>query len=147
MMFSSFFALAALSPTRQRTFRRAVVVHLLLLTAAAWPLVRQGPHGSPALLGHLLLIAGIIEGAALVGWRLAQMPKSQALEFLLVSPLRPHWLFVHEAVRRPGAAGPGRRWPGCRCWRCWSPSACSIRSTPFRSWSCRSPGGRSSAWG
>ena len=67
---SSFFALAALSPTRQRTFRRAVVVHVLLLTAAAWPLVRQGPHGSPALLGHLLLIAGVIEGAALVGWRL-----------------------------------------------------------------------------
>ncbi len=97
MMFASFFALAALSPTRQRTFRRAVVVHLLLLMAAAWPLVRQGPHGSPALLGDLLLIAGVVEGAALVGWRLAQMPKSQALEFLLVSPLRPHWLLLHEA--------------------------------------------------
>ena len=25
------------------------------------------------------------------------MPKSQALEFLLVSPLRPHWLLLHEA--------------------------------------------------
>ena len=97
MMFSSFFALAALSPTRQRTFRRAVIAHLLVLTAAAWPLVREGPHGSPALLGHVLLIAGIVEGAALVGWRLAQMPKSQALEFLLVSPLRPHWLLLHEA--------------------------------------------------
>ena len=97
MMFSSFFALAALSPTRQRTFRRVVVAHLLVLSAAAWPLVREGPHGSPALLGHLLLVAGVVEGAALVGWRLAQMPKSQALEFLLVSPLRPHWLFLHEA--------------------------------------------------
>ena len=98
MMFSSFFALAALSPTRQRTFRRAVVAHLLVLSAAAWPLVCQGPHGSPALLGHLLLIAGVVEGATLVGWRLAQMPKSQALEFLLVSPLRPHWLLLHEAA-------------------------------------------------
>src|SRR5450755_1573304 len=97
MMFSTFFALAARSPTRQRTFRRAVVAHLLLLAAAAWVLVRQGPYGSPALMGHLLLIAGIVEGAALVGWRLAQMPKSQALEFVLVSPLRPHWILVHEA--------------------------------------------------
>jgi hypothetical protein len=40
---------------------------------------------------------GIVEGAALLGWRLAQMPKSQALEFLLVSPVRPHWVLLAEA--------------------------------------------------
>ena len=38
----------------------------------------------------------------LVGWRLTQMPKSQALEFLLVSPLRPHWLLVNEALTGAG---------------------------------------------
>jgi len=97
MMFATFFALAAQSPTRQRAFRRAAVAHLLVLAAAVWLLVRQGPFVSPAFLGHLSLVAGIIEGATLIGWRLTQMPKSQALEFLLVSPLRPQWLFVHEA--------------------------------------------------
>jgi hypothetical protein len=98
MMAPSFFALAAQSPTRRRTFRWAVVVNLLVVAAGAWLVVLQGPRRSPALVGHLLLIAGIIEGAALVGWRLSQMPKSQALEFLLVSPLRPRWLFINEAL-------------------------------------------------
>ena len=32
------------------------------------------------------------------GWRLTQIPKSQALEFLLVSPLRPRRLFLAEAL-------------------------------------------------
>jgi hypothetical protein len=96
-MFSPFFALAAQSPTRQATFRRLVVMHLLLLAGAYWSLSRQ-PIGQPALLlGHLALIAGIVEGALLVGWRLTQLPRSQALEFLLVSPLRPHWFLLAEA--------------------------------------------------
>lgn len=97
-MLYPFFALAAQSPTRRRTFRRAVVVHLLLLGGGVWFLLRQGRDASPALLGHLLLIAGIVEGAALVGWRLTQLPKSQALEFLLVSPLRPRRVLVAEAL-------------------------------------------------
>ena len=33
-----------------------------------------------------------------VPWRLTQLPKSQALEFLLVSPLRPPWVFAAEAA-------------------------------------------------
>ena len=41
----------------------------------------------PMVLGNGLLVAGIVEGALLVGWRLTQLPKSQALEFLLVSLL------------------------------------------------------------
>jgi hypothetical protein len=48
--------------------------------------------------GHVLLTAGIVEGAVLAGWRLTQLPKSQALEFLLVSPLRPAGVFLSEAV-------------------------------------------------
>ncbi len=100
-MFYPFFALAAQSPTRQRTFRRVVVVHLLVLAAAVWGLFSQGltpPATSRATFGHILLVAGIVEGALLIGWRLTQMPKSQALEFLLVSALRPHWLVVAETL-------------------------------------------------
>src|SRR6516164_9209487 len=98
VMFYPFFALAAQSPTRQRTFRRAVAAHVLVVAATAWAVFRNGPGTSAATFGHILLVAGIVEGAALVGWRLTQMPKSQALEFLLVSPLRPPWLFVAEAA-------------------------------------------------
>jgi hypothetical protein len=49
-------------------------------------------------LGLTLLVAGIVEGAVLIGWRLTQLPKSQALEFLLVTPLRPRRVFLAEAV-------------------------------------------------
>jgi hypothetical protein len=97
-MLRVFFSLAARSPGRQRVFRRAVAAHLLILGVACWPLVQQGPCGSPVLLGHVLLLAGIVEGAMLVGWRLTQLPKSQALEFLLVSPLRPQFVLLAEAA-------------------------------------------------
>jgi len=96
-MFSPFFTQAAVSPGRQRSFRSLVAGHLAVLAAAAWALTR-GKETSPALLGHVLLTAGIVEGALLLGWRLAQMPKSQALEFLLVSPLRPRRILVAEAL-------------------------------------------------
>src|SRR5262245_57695080 len=97
-MLAPFFALAAQSPTRQLAFRRAVAAHLLLLLGAVYAL-RGGPPGAaPVLLGHVLLVAGIVEGAALVGWRLTQLPKSLALEFLLVTPRRPAGLFAGEAL-------------------------------------------------
>jgi hypothetical protein len=97
-MFAAFFAQAARSPGRQRVFRRTVVAHLALLLAllALLPLSPSG--GTPTVLfGQLLLIAGIVEGATLIGWRLTQLPKSQALEFLLVSPLRPFRVLLNEA--------------------------------------------------
>ena len=97
-MLAPFFALAAQSPTRQRTFRRTVVVHLLLLTGMAFSLWHAPVGSSAEGLGQALLIAGIVEGSVLLGWRLTQMPKSQALEFLLVSPLRPRSLFLGEAA-------------------------------------------------
>src|SRR5262249_61152229 len=66
------------------------------------PAARGGPCHNPKLgaasTGYVLLTAGIVEGAVLLGWRLTQLPKSQALEFLFVSPLRPWQLFVAEAV-------------------------------------------------
>jgi hypothetical protein len=49
-------------------------------------------------MGHMLLVAGIIEGAALIGWRLTQLPKSQPLEFLLVSALSPYRVMLGETL-------------------------------------------------
>jgi hypothetical protein len=94
----AFFKLAAVSPTRQRAFRSLALAHLLFLTLGiavaecwTWP-------STPVLIGNLLLVAGIVEGALLIGWRLTQLPKSQALEFVLVSQLRPPSVLLAEAL-------------------------------------------------
>jgi hypothetical protein len=95
-MLRPFFAVAMVAPGRHLTFRRTVGLHVALFTALGWTAVR-----SPAALtavGYFALVLGIVEGAALVGWRLTQLPKSQALEFLLVSPLRPGHVFLAEAL-------------------------------------------------
>src|SRR5436190_6391207 len=97
-MLYPFFALAAQSPTRQRSFRNAAAAHVCLLLSAVLVGCGLKPGQPFLLLGHLLLCAAIVEGALLVGWRLTQMPKSQALEFILVSPLRPHWLLISELL-------------------------------------------------
>lgn len=96
-MLRSFFSLAMLSASRQAAFRRAVVVHLVIVTAGALVVHVRGPDAAP-ILGQMLLIAGIVEGAILIGWRLTQLPKSQALEFLLVSPMNPRWVLLAEAA-------------------------------------------------
>jgi len=95
--FRPFFALAMRSPTRQYAFRRAVVAHVLFVASVAWPVHLHGP-ASAALLGQALLVAGIVEGAVLIGWRLTQLPKSQALEYLLVSHLSAARLSWAEAL-------------------------------------------------
>src|SRR5262249_29740061 len=97
LMIYPFFALAAQSPTRQEAFRSTVFTHLLVLSGCAWYLLVRGSP-SVNVVGHVLLIMGIIEGAILIGWRLTQMPKSLALEFLLVSQLSAPRLFVAEAL-------------------------------------------------
>jgi hypothetical protein len=98
-MVAPFFTLAAQSPSRQRTFRNLAVAHILLLVGTAWGLSRMEDAHKPMVhLGHVMLVAGIVEGAALVGWRLAQLPKSQALEFLLVSRLEPRRVLLAEAL-------------------------------------------------
>lgn len=97
-MVSSFFILAAQSPSRQLAFRRTLVAHLLVLGGGVAVLRQQGPDDGALLFGHLLLILGIVEGAVLLGWRLTQLPKSQAFEFLLVTPLRPRRVFLAEAA-------------------------------------------------
>lgn len=97
-MFRPFFAAAVASPVRRLALRRAVAVHAVLLALLAWTVVgNPNPAGRTAA-AHFALVLGIVEGGALVGWRLTQLPKSQALEFLLVSPLRPRGVFLAEAA-------------------------------------------------
>src|SRR5262245_44163516 len=97
-----FFTLAMTSPERQHAFRRMVVFHLALVAGIGFA-VHALPNVPLANLTHVLVIASIIEGAFLIGWRLVQLPKSLALEFLLVSPLQPRRVFFSEAL-----AGLGR---------------------------------------
>jgi hypothetical protein len=98
-MLAPFFALAAQSPSRQAAFRRAAMAQVVTLGVTAFVLGRlASPVMGNVLFGNMALVAGIVAGASLVGWRLAQLPKSQALEFLLVSPLRPARLFLAEAL-------------------------------------------------
>jgi hypothetical protein len=98
-MLTPFFTQAARSPARQQAFRRAVASHLCVLGGGLWAVgAAGGTFDAATLLGPLLLVAGIVEGAVLLGWRLTQLPRSQALEFLLVSPLHPRRVFLAEAL-------------------------------------------------
>lgn len=101
-MLSSFFRLSAVSPARQRALRGAAAAHLLLLAYGAW-FVHAAGQGwkqvrAEVVLGALLVTAGVVEGAILIGWRLTQLPKSLALEFLLVTPLRAERVFLAESL-------------------------------------------------
>ena len=97
-MFAVFFAQTVRAPDRQRLFRRVVIAHVAVIAAMIMLLPLSPIGGMPTtLLGQFLLVAGIVEGAVLLGWRLTQLPKSQALEFLLVSPLRPFRMLLAEA--------------------------------------------------
>jgi hypothetical protein len=96
-MFYALFKQAMAAPIKQRGFRWIVAVHLgLFLPCLWWASFRSGSAALSA--GYLLITAGIVEGAMLLGWRLTQLPKSQSLEFLLVSPVRPPTLFLAEAL-------------------------------------------------
>jgi hypothetical protein len=95
-MLAPFFALAAQSPSRRASVRNMVLAHLAVLLGAVFFVCQMGRQATPVVLGHVLLIAGVVEGATMLGWRLTQLPKSQALEFLLVSPVRPGPLFLAE---------------------------------------------------
>lgn len=94
-MIVPFFATAVQSPRRQYTFRALVIIHLLVLLGSFW-VVQSQPRQALPVLGLIMLIAGIVEGSLLIGWRLTQLPKSRALEFLLASPLPPYKVFLAE---------------------------------------------------
>lgn len=97
-MLQHFFITAMRAPARHVSFRRLVGLHVLVLAALAWTAARAQTPTPLAIAGQLLLVLGIVEGAVLIGWRLTQIPRSQALEFLLVSPLHPRNVFVAEAL-------------------------------------------------
>lgn len=96
-MLKPFFVVAMQSRGRQATFRRVVVIHCLLCGVLAFVASRAETATTLTNVGYALLCQGIVEGAALIGWRLTQLPKSQALEFLLTSPIQPKRLFLAEA--------------------------------------------------
>ena len=97
-MFKPFFSAAMRAPARHLSFRRAAGAHVLALAALGWAVAASPTAGTLTAAGYFALVMGIVEGAALVGWRLTQLPKSQALEFLLVSPVRPRRVFLAEAL-------------------------------------------------
>jgi hypothetical protein len=90
--------LAIASPSRRRTLRTMILAHLVTLTMLVAGAVMSGNRPEPLAIGNVLLIAGIVEGALLVGWRLTQIPKNQALEFVLVSDLQPTRYLLDEAI-------------------------------------------------
>jgi hypothetical protein len=97
-MFTSFFTIAMRAPGRQLGFRRSVVVHTVLLAILSFWLSRNPTDTTRAVVGQFLLVVGLVEGAAVIGWRLTQLPKSQALEFFLTSPIQPKRLFLAESL-------------------------------------------------
>jgi hypothetical protein len=95
-MISPVFSVAMRTPARQAAFRRAAVAHLAFVAAATAVALQRPPTDVMQGFAYAFLGAGIVEGAVLVGWRLTQLPKSQALEFLLASPVPPRKLFFAE---------------------------------------------------
>jgi hypothetical protein len=97
-MFQAFFTIGMRAPGRHLTFRHAVALHVFLVACLAWGAANSDTPERLSAVGQFALVLGIVEGASLVGWRLTQLPKSQALEFLLVSPLRPPRVFLAESL-------------------------------------------------
>lgn len=97
-MLMPFFRVAMLAPGRHQTFRWLVVVHALLISALGYSAITATSAMTLTTVGYLLLVLGIIEGTALISWRLTQLPKSQAMEFLLTSPIQPKRLFFAEML-------------------------------------------------
>src|SRR5688572_15871699 len=93
-----FFTLAAISPTRRHALRTLIIAHVAVLGLTTLALQWLCARARPLAVGNVLLIGGIVEGALLIGWRLTQLPMSQALEFLLVCPLRPGGVLLAEAL-------------------------------------------------
>src|SRR5262245_45871608 len=97
-MLKPFFSTAMRAPVRHLSFRRTVALHVLILAGLGSAAAQAASPATLSVVGQLTLVLGILEGGALVGWRLTQLPKSQALEFLLVSPVQPRRVFLAEAA-------------------------------------------------
>ena len=96
MFFAPFFRVAMTAPGRQIAFRRAVVMHIFAVAALVGFVIQTPTPAIISAVAQILLVLGFVEGAAMIGWRLTQMPKSQALEFLLISPIQPKRVYLAE---------------------------------------------------
>ncbi len=97
-MLAPFFAIAMRAPGRQLAFRRLATIHLLLSSVLVLAALQRPSAEFLGIVAQLFLVLGIVEGAAAIGWRLTQLPKSIALEFLLASPVQPRRLYLAEAL-------------------------------------------------
>lgn len=98
-MLGPFFKIAAVSPGRRQALATAVLIHLLLFAVVPVRMALAPQPDSVVLpLGLTLLLAAIVEGAFLIGWRLTQLPRSQSMEFLLVSPVQPVRVYLSEVA-------------------------------------------------
>ena len=97
-MLKPFFAAAMLSPTRQRSFRWIAMVHVVCCAALSLGAIQYNSNSTMLSIGYFALILGIVEGATLIGWRLTQLPKSLALEFLLTTPISSHGVYIAESL-------------------------------------------------
>jgi hypothetical protein len=97
-MLKPFFIVAMQAPARHLAFRRMVIFHVLICTLGSYLASTTPVQDAVTFFGYCLLALALVEGAAVVGWRLTQLPKSPALEFLLTSPIQPRRLFAAEAL-------------------------------------------------
>lgn len=97
-MFAPFFAAAMRSPGRQLSFRRMAAIHVAFVAALVFATLQRPTTEFLSIVSQLLLVLGLVEGAAVIGWRLTQLPKSPALEFLLASPIQPRRLYCAELL-------------------------------------------------
>jgi hypothetical protein len=85
------------SHSRQGAFRRSVVAHTSIHLGLALLLLRDSRLSTIQFVAYFSIALAIIEGAFFLGWRLTQLPKSEAMEFMLVSPVQSHQFFFAEA--------------------------------------------------
>jgi hypothetical protein len=101
-MVAAFLVQAMRSRQRQRTLRQLAVAQAVV--AATCTIVAYA-SGDLAATGNGLIVTGIVEGAVLIGWRLSQLPKSQALEPVLGSPIGSVGTFMGETIAGLGLFG------------------------------------------
>lgn len=89
---------AGRSVNRQSAFRWLLAMHLTIIGGTAvFGAALQLTNYSETI-GFSVLIAGIVEGAIVVGWRLTQLPKSRSLEPMLLSPVPAPRIMIGEQL-------------------------------------------------
>ena len=74
------------------------MVHVVCCASLSLGAIQYNSDTTMLSIGYLTLVLGIVEGSTLIGWRLTQLPKSLALEFLLTTPISARGVFVAESL-------------------------------------------------